>query len=100
MRGPSCSRQGTACRDLACRAVQSSSKIAAIRREKGGNDMSSNISRRGIRTRQGRAALIKASSCGASALSLAVLTILHTAPAMSADATAEAAVEDQGLTEI
>jgi len=62
--------------------------------------MSSNISRRGIRTRQGRAALIKASSCGASALSLAVLTILHTAPAMSADATAEAAVEDQGLTEI
>src|SRR6202789_2395956 len=62
--------------------------------------MSSNISRRGIRTRQGRAALIKASSCGASALSLAVLTILHTGPAMSAEAAAEAAVEDQGLTEI
>ena len=57
--------------------------------------MASNISRRGIRSQK---ALIKASSLsGASALTLAVLAILHGAPARAADA----AVEDTGaLTEI
>ena len=59
--------------------------------------MSSKISRRGIRTQQGRAALVKASSLsGASALTLAVLANLHPAPARAADA----AVEDTALTEI
>src|SRR5277367_4574319 len=57
--------------------------------------MSSNISRREIRS---KTALIKTSSLsGASALTLAVLAILHGAPARAADA----AVEDTGaLTEI
>ena len=59
--------------------------------------MSSKISRGGIRSRRGRAALIKASSLsGASALTLAVLAALHGAPARAADA----AVEETGLTEI
>src|SRR6202050_3033154 len=58
--------------------------------------MSSKINGRGIRSQQGRAALIKASSCGASALTLAVLATLHGAPARAADA----AVEDTALTEI
>ena len=51
----------------------------------------------GIRSQQGQAALIKASSCGASALTLAVLAILHASPTLAADA---AAVEDTALTEI
>jgi len=51
----------------------------------------------GIRSQQGQAALIKASSCGASALTLAVLAILHASPTRAADA---AAVEDTALTEI
>jgi iron complex outermembrane receptor protein len=57
--------------------------------------MSSNISRRGIRSQK---AIIKAGSLsGASALTLAVLAILHGAPAGAVDA----AVEDTGaLTEI
>jgi iron complex outermembrane receptor protein len=60
--------------------------------------MSSKISRRGIRSHQGHAALIKASSLsGASALTLAVLANLHAAPARAAD---PAAVEDTALTEI
>jgi iron complex outermembrane receptor protein len=60
--------------------------------------MSSKNSRRGIRSQQGRAALVKASSLsGASALTLAVLANLHTSPAMAADA---AVAEDTGLTEI
>jgi iron complex outermembrane receptor protein len=60
--------------------------------------MSSNISRRGIRSQQGRAALIKAGTLsGAPALTLAVLAILHGAPARAADAAAE---ETGGLTEI
>src|SRR5580704_13639493 len=59
--------------------------------------MSSKISRRGIRSQQGRAALVKAGSLsGASALTLAVLANLHAAPAMAADA----AAEDTSLTEI
>ena len=59
--------------------------------------MSSKISRRGIRTQQGRAGLVKASSLsGASALTLAVLANLHPAPARAADA----AVEDTALSEI
>jgi len=59
--------------------------------------MSSKISRGGIRSHRGRAALIKASSLsGASALTLAVLAALHAAPARAADA----AVEESGLTEI
>ena len=49
-----------------------------------------------IRSQRERAALIKASSCGASALTLAVLAILHAAPARAADA----AAEDTSLTEI
>jgi iron complex outermembrane receptor protein len=52
----------------------------------------------GIRSQQGRASLFKASSCGASALTLAVLAILHAAPARAADTAA--AVEDTALTEI
>jgi iron complex outermembrane receptor protein len=60
--------------------------------------MSSQISGGGIRSHQGRAAPIKASSLsGASALTLAVLANLHAAPARAADA---AAVEDTALTEI
>ena len=51
----------------------------------------------GIRSQQRQAALIKASSCGASALTLAVLAILHASPTRAADA---AAVEDTALTEI
>jgi iron complex outermembrane receptor protein len=59
--------------------------------------MSSKIIGRGIRSHQGRAAPIKASSLsGASALTLAVLANLHAAPARAADA----AVEDTILTEI
>src|ERR1700689_4330162 len=59
--------------------------------------MSSKISRREIRSHQGRAVLIKAGSLsGASALTLAVLANLHAAPARAADA----AVEDTALTEI
>ena len=58
--------------------------------------MSSKI-RREIRSHQGRAVLIKASSLsGASALTLAVLANLHGAPARAADA----AVEDTTLNEI
>jgi len=60
--------------------------------------MSSKISRGGIRSHKGRSALIKASSLsGASALALAVLAILHPAPARAADAAVE---ETGGLTEI
>jgi iron complex outermembrane receptor protein len=59
--------------------------------------MSSNTSRRGIRSDQGHATLTKASSLsGASALTLAVLANLHASPARAADA----AVEDTALTEI
>jgi iron complex outermembrane receptor protein len=60
--------------------------------------MTSKISRDGIRSHQGRAAPIKASSLsGASALTLAVLANLHAAPARAADA---APAEDTALTEI
>jgi iron complex outermembrane receptor protein len=60
--------------------------------------MSSKISRRGIRTQQGRAALARASSLsGASVLTLAVLANLHPVPARAADAAVE---EDTTLTEI
>jgi iron complex outermembrane receptor protein len=60
--------------------------------------MASVIIGRGIRSQHARAALIKASSLsGASALTLAVMAILHGAPAAAADA---AAVEDTALTEI
>ncbi|MGO9934366.1 MAG: TonB-dependent receptor [Steroidobacteraceae bacterium] len=59
--------------------------------------MSSKISRGGIRSHEGRAALIKAGSLsGASALTLAVLANLHAGPVRAADA----AAEDTGLTEI
>src|SRR5258708_19157873 len=88
--------QEVACSHCQVRGVQPLSRIVGIRRE-GGNNMSSKITRREIRSHQGRAVHIKASSLsGASALSLAVLANLHAVPARAADA----AVEDTALTEI
>src|SRR5258708_23980998 len=84
------------CSHCQVRGVQPLSRIVGIRRE-GGNNMSSKITRREIRSHQGRAVHIKASSLsGASALSLAVLANLHAVPARAADA----AVEDTALTQI
>src|SRR5258708_14142388 len=88
--------QEVACSHCQVRGVQPLSRIVGIRRE-GGNNMSSKITRREIRSHQGRAVHIKASSLsGASALSLAVLANLHAVPARAADA----AGEDTALTEI